>query len=66
MIDVRDGIVSVHAKLWVPGNDLQPIPMELRDKWEGARQEMERYYKVANIGKNLNEKDMRRKLPPWP
>jgi alpha-N-acetylglucosamine transferase len=65
MNDVREGVVSVHAKLWSPGNELQPNEIELRDRWERAGLEMENYYMVAGIGRNLSEDDMK-KLPSWP
>ena len=63
MKDVRHGIHSLHAKLWTEGNELQPIEKELREKWEAARLEMERFYKATGRG-NLSEKDAKKKPPP--
>lgn len=59
MNDVRQGVVSVHAKLWSPGNVLQPTERELMDKWEGARLEMERHYKFVGKGKNFSKENLK-------
>jgi alpha-N-acetylglucosamine transferase len=45
MNDVKEGVHSVHAKLWSPGSELQPVEMELRELWQMARVEMDMYYK---------------------
>ncbi|KAK0121808.1 hypothetical protein ONS95_010091 [Cadophora gregata] len=42
--DVKKGVKSVHAKLWMESHDLQPVPAELRRMWENTRVEMERFY----------------------
>ena len=55
MNDVKEGVYSVHAKLWSPGNELQPTEMELRDRWEGVRLEMERYYRGASTGRDVKK-----------
>lgn len=44
--DVKEGVVSVHAKLWTEGNVLQPIDPELSEKWRTVRQEMDLYYGI--------------------
>jgi alpha-N-acetylglucosamine transferase len=42
--DVKEGEHSIHGKLWSPENELQPVDMELREMWQNASFEMERYY----------------------
>lgn len=44
MNDVKKGVRSVHAKLWAEGNELQPVPEELRRMWEKTKVEMESFY----------------------
>ncbi|KAH7412817.1 nucleotide-diphospho-sugar transferase [Cadophora sp. MPI-SDFR-AT-0126] len=44
MNDVRKGVKSVHAKLWMKGHELQPVPEELRRMWEKTKVEMESFY----------------------
>jgi alpha-N-acetylglucosamine transferase len=54
MNDVGEGVHSVHAKLWSPGTELQPIEMELRELWQAARFEMETYYKEYPLRRTLS------------
>lgn len=44
MNDVKKGVHSVHAKLWTEGNELQPVPKELRELWKSKKLEMWEYY----------------------
>ncbi|TVY85271.1 Meiotically up-regulated protein [Lachnellula suecica] len=42
--DVKQGVASVHAKLWTPGTELQPIEEELQQRWLAKKQEMEKVF----------------------
>jgi len=44
MNDIKKGVKSVHAKLWMDGHDLQPVPKELRGMWEKTKMEMDAFY----------------------
>jgi hypothetical protein len=52
--DVKEGVHSIQSKLWSPGNELQPVGMELREMWQDANVEMERYYEEHPPKKGLS------------
>jgi hypothetical protein len=61
MNDIREGVNSVHAKLWSPGSELQRSEMELRDWWEGEKLEMERYHRGVSAEIDLIKEEIRKK-----